>query len=244
MKTTHKASKVAAVAIACLGLFSTARATTINWGTYISPTSYLFDSHGMELDDNYVFELGSFGSFTPTAANIADWLVNWKPFDRATAPSTSGFNSATGTVAHDATLETDFTTSNTTLSQTNTFAVGEQAYIWVYKDTFGNATPSPTFSSGLEWALVTNDSSDLNVSDDWLFPAPSGHVSTTLDWRIEDATATPFGGLNDTQGAGSFSSTPPAFILQTHTVAAVPEPGSAILLLGVAIPLLRRSHRR
>jgi PEP-CTERM motif len=218
------------------------QSTTINWGTYIGPTTYLFDSTGTALNDSYYFQLGSFGnSFTPTDANLVNWWANWKPFDQAEAPPSSGWNSSTGVVARTATLETDMTTSNTALSQTNFFTAGEQAYIWVFKDL--TALGVPTFTTGFEWALVTNNSSDGNVADDWLFPTPSGHVASTLDWRIEDATASPFGGLNNIQGPGDYSSTPSDFILQTHT-ATVPEPGSALLIglsgLFYAVRLRRR----
>lgn len=242
MKTGFSPLKLAC--LATFGLFcASAQATTINWGTYISPTSYLFDSAGTNLDDTYVFELGSFGSFVPTAANESSWLANWKPFDRATAPFSSGWNSSIGNVAHSATLQTDFTSDSTTVPHTYTFATGEQAYIWAYKDINGNFSPTP--GVGMEWALVTNDSSDGVVADNWTFPVPSGHVVSTLDWRIEDATATPFGGLNNVQGPGGFSNTPTDFILQTHTVAAVPEPGSAILLtLGLLVRTMRFRRRK
>jgi hypothetical protein len=221
-----------------------AKATTINWGTYVSFTgSLLYDSSGNNLDDNYFFELGSFGSFTPTSANMADWLANWKPFDRAYAPAT--WNSAVGNVSASATLETDFTTDNATLSQANTFAEGDQAYIWVYRDVAGNPTPSPAYDIGLEWALVTNDSSDTIVADDWTFPAPSGHIVANLDWRIEDASTVIFGGLNDGQGPGTYSVTPGSFALQTHTdPTAVPEPGSLLLISAVGSVFALRRKRR
>lgn len=221
----------------------TAKATTIDWGTYIGSTSYLFDSDGANLDDSFFFELGSFGGFTPTEANMTDWAANWKPFDRAEAPTT--WISASGIVASSAVLETDFTTSNTNLSQLNTFAAGEQAYIWVYKDFAGNPSPSPSYSSNLQWALVTNDATDGNAADDWLFPVPSGHIVASLDWRIEDATVSPFGGLNNVEGPGTYSSTPPEFILQTHTTS-VPEPSSLFLIgtVGSLFAMRRRRYRR
>jgi hypothetical protein len=101
---------------------------------------------------------------------------------------------------------------------------------------------NPQLTSGYEWALITNDSTDGTTSDDWLMPAPSGHVATSIDWRIEDATASPFGGLNDTQGPGDYSSTPGGFVLQTHTT--VPEPGSALLIALVGFAQLLRARRR
>jgi len=232
-----------------LGLFfmgGSARAVTINWGTYISPTSYLYDSTGATLSDDFFFELGTFGSFTATEANMSEWLTNWKPFDRAFAPSIEGWNSSAGIVASSATLETDFTTSNTSLSQVNTFAPGEQAYIWIYKGIFGDGSSQPTLGEGFEWALVTNDSSDGVPGDDWLMPVPSGHVATSLDWRIEDASATPFGGLNDQSGPGETSADPAtSYILQTHTLLTpVPEPGSALLVSLASIAMFwRRRHR-
>ncbi len=217
-----------------------AAATTINWGTYLGPTTLLYDSTGAALDDDYFFELGSFGTFIPTEANMTEWLTNWKPFDRAYAPAAGGWISSSGTVAAGAVLEPDFTTDNTALSQTNTFAVGEQAYIWVYQDTVGNPSPTPTYGPGMEWALVTNNATDGNVTDDWLFVAPSGHSGTTLDWRIEDATAKPFGGVNNGQGPGSYTNLPADFVLQTATLAAIPEPGSALLLSLGTLACLRR----
>lgn len=219
------------------------QATTINWGTYFSVTNYLFDSSGTPLTDDFIFELGSFGtSFTPTDSNMDQWQSNWKPFDRANAPLGDGFDSASGTVASVAVLETDFTTDNAALSQLNTFSEGEQAYIWVYKDTFGNVSPTPGFASGFEWALVTNNASDGTAADDWLFPQPSGHVVSTLEWRIEDATSSPFGGLNDTQYDGDYSSTPGAFVIQTHT-APVPEVGSAFLIGCASLFIIGRRRR-
>lgn len=238
MKTSfHSRAACLAACLFCAGS-AAVQATTINWGTYLNSTSYLFDSSGLALDDGYVFELGTFGTFIPTEANMSDWLANWKVFDRATAPVGNGFDSGSGTVAHAATFETDFTTSNTSLSQAVTFAEGEQAYIWIYEDAVGN----PQLTPGYEWALITNDSTDGTTSDDWLMPAPSGHVATSIDWRIEDATASPFGGLNDTQGPGDYTSTPGTFVLQTHTT--VPEPGSALLIALTGFVQLLRTRRR
>jgi hypothetical protein len=244
MKHSTTLARFLASAVLVLGSALHVQATTINWGTYFSVTSYLYDSSGTPLTDDFVFELGSFGTgFSPTETNMDQWQSNWKPFDRASAPLGNGFDSASGTVASTAVLETDFTTDNTDLSQLNTFAEGEQAYIWIYKDTFGNINPSPSFASGFQWALVTNNASDGTAADDWLFPQPSGHVVSTLEWRMEDATFSPFGGLNDTQYEGDYSSTPGAFVLQTHT-APIPEVGSSLLIgcAGLSFLLRRRRH--
>lgn len=225
--------------LALVAFVSTAQATTINWGTYFDPfrtTSLLFDSDGNPLDDTYVFELGTFGSFIPTESNLSDWSANWKVFDRVKLGD--GWISSSGTIGHNATLEEDFTTSNAALSQTTVFTPGEQAFIWAYQDASGSPSPSPIFSPDFEWALLT-DNDGLN-GDDWLMPSPSGHLALSLDWRIEDATFSPFGGLLDTQYDGDYSSTPGAFILQTHTNP-VPEPGTALLLaLPAALGLRRR----
>jgi hypothetical protein len=243
MKQSRTLSRFLAAAALFLGAALHVQATTINWGTYFSVSSYLYDSGGASLTDDFIFELGSFGTgFTPTESNMDQWLTNWKIFDRATAPIGNGFDSASGTVAASAVLETDFTTDNAALSQLNTFAEGEQAYIWVYKDTFGNSSPSPSLVPGFQWALVTNNATDGTTTDDWLFPQPSGHVASTLEWRIEDATASPFGGLNDTQSAGDFTSTPPAFVLQTHT-APVPEPAGVLFLGVTGLAFLIRRRR-
>lgn len=244
MKPTLKLTRLATLAAFALAFTSSVKATTISWGTYfsVSGSGYLYDSAGNHLNDNYVMELGSFGStFIPTLANLNQWKDYWKPFDRASAPLSNGFDSSTGTIAAEAVLETDFTTDTAALSQSNTFAVGEQAYVWVYNDSFGNSNPSPSFTTGFEWALVTNKD-DGTPSDDWRFPSPSGHVSNTLDWRLEDATFDVFGGLNNMQGPGNYSSTPANFVIQTHT-APVPEP-SGILLLGIASGLCLRRRRQ
>ncbi len=99
----------------------------------------------------------------------------------------NGFDSSAATIAAETVLETDFTTDTATLSQSNTFAVGAQAYVWIYNNSFGNSNPSPSFTTGFESALVKNRD-DGTLSDDWFFPAPSCHVANTLDWRIKDAT--------------------------------------------------------
>ena len=216
-----------------LGAFSpSASARTIAWGSSID--SILVDSSGNQLDASYTFELGSFGSFVPDAANIEQWLVNWKVFDRATAPGINGFSPVDGYISSEVTHDFDFTTGNTDLPQNVFFNTGEQAYMFAYN--------SLDLQSGVEWALITNDSSDGNIADDWLFPVPETHSADTLDWRINLGATPIIGGENDVQGPGTYSSTPQAFTLQTS--GAVPEPGSALLVgvVGLIAQLRRRRH--
>ena len=204
-------------------LGTTAQGRTIAWGSEID--SILLDSSGVAMDASYTFELGTFGGFVPTAANMDQWLANWKVFDRATAPVS--FNTSAGWVSSSATLEADMTSSRSDLPQ-YTYSVGEQAYIMVY-DSLSFTEP------GTEVGLVTNK--------DWLMPTSDTHSPDTRDWRINMAGTAVYGGLNNTQGPGEHSADPAIFVLQTHTSALpVPEPGSALLLV-VAGALVRRRRR-
>ena len=220
----------------CLPALQT-EARTIDWGSEVGST--LFDSTGAPLDDNFVFELGSFGSFIPTESNMTDWLTYWKPFDRATAPATSGWNSTDSYFTSSSTLLEDGTSSEAPgLSLPGyTFAQGEQAYIWVYNRLTLTTAPDQ-YSTTTEWALFTNGA-DGNAADDWLFPAHTDQTSLPLDWTLADATRTPFGGTNNVEGPGNYSVNPGTFDLQTHVV---PEPGSLLLLAASAclIGLRRR----
>ncbi len=223
-----------ALAIAASLLLGTAvssHARTITWGSAVEDT--LLYSAGGSLGDDVVFQLGSFGTgFVPDTSNMSQWAPNWKVFDQAIAPSSSGWNSADGFVSSTATVNSDGTSSNS-LSPF-TFAEGEQAYIWAYK-------VDKTLANGGEWALITNDSSDGNSLDDWLFPAHADQTTLPLEWRLSNATVVVFGGLNDVQGAGDHNSNPTVFDLQLHSI--VPEPGSAVLLGVAAIGIGLRRRR-
>ncbi|MFN0077632.1 MAG: PEP-CTERM sorting domain-containing protein [Prosthecobacter sp.] len=207
-------------------------ARTINWGSAVS--SSLYDSTGAALDDSYSFELGTFGSFVPTEFNMTDWLTNWKAFDRATAPAANGWNSGVGYFTSSATLLTDGTSSEvgTWSLPSHLFAANEQGFIWAY-----NTQTLAPFTT--EWALFTNGF-DGNAADDWLFPSTSDQTGLPLDWRLTEATFTPFGAINDTQGPGDYSVNPGTLDLQTH-ITPIPEPGSALLVaLTGGLTLLRR----
>ena len=218
------------LALALLLISATAPARTIDWGSAVGDS--ILKSNGLALDDSFVFELGTFGSFVPSEANLDQWQANWKIFDRLLAPALNGWDSALGFFDGSATLQTNGTSSHAPPLPANTFAQGEQAYIWVYNGF--------TIDALTEWALVTNNSLDGNPLDDWLMPAHADQTALPLDWRLSNATQVPFGGLNDVEGPGDYSVTPPSFELQTHVV---PEPASA-LLVGLATFVLRCRRRR
>jgi hypothetical protein len=214
-----------------LGISASSRADTINWGDSVGDT--LLFSAGATLDDSVVFQLGTFGSFVPTATNMNQWAANWHVFDQASAPASSGWNSAEGLFSSTATVQSDGTSSSG-LSPYS-FQQGEQAYIWAF-------SPDQSLVNGGEWALVTNDAAtDANAADNWLMPSHADQTVQPLDWRIDTATDVIFGGVNSTQGPGDHNSNPVSFDLQLHAI--VPEPGSA-LLLGIAAMTFQLRRRR
>lgn len=207
-----------------------AKATTLIWGS--TPGDELYTSYGSALDGNFIFELGTFGSFIPTLANADQWLTHWKMFDRAEAPAANGWNAGAGYVASEATLLTDYTSDSSYASSSVTFAEGEQVYIWTYN--------TLVFAQGAEWALITNDSTDGNAADNWVIPEPECCGASVAEYRIEDATSVPLGGVNDDRGPGTFTADPPSYQLQT---ASVPEPASGLLLGTLALSMLMRRRR-
>jgi hypothetical protein len=225
-------------AAARLGLILAATAApaiarSISWGSSVG--AKLFDSSGVKLGDTFMFEIGSFNpGFVPDASNLNLWAANWKVFDHAQAPGSSGWNSAFGYIASSANLNTNGTSSKSPPLPPFTFSQGEQGYLWAFN--------TQTYGSGAEWALITNNSSDGSSANDWLFPLPADQVSQALDWRLSNASAVLFGGLNNVEGSGSFTSTPATFDLQTHQV--VPEPGTGLLTLIAALAFWARPGRR
>ncbi len=211
-----------------LGTAASSRADSINWGDSVGNT--LLFSYGGNLDSSVTFQLGTFGSFVPTANNMDQWAANWHVFDQVTAGA--GYTPSEGFFSSTATVQSDGTSSSG-LSPYS-FQIGEQAYIWAF-------TPNQNAINGGEWALVTNDSSDGNAGDNWLIPSYTDQSVLPQDWRIDAATDIVFGGANSTQGPGDHNSNPTSFDLQLHAV--VPEPGSA-LLLGLGVLSLVCGRRR
>lgn len=200
-------------------------ARTIVWGTPVD--SVLVDSHGVTLDDTYVFELGAFtDSFIPSEQPLADWFSHWRVFDSATTGN--GYSAADGYVT-------------STLEMSDSTFDGDQAYLWIHNSHEAN-NPST------EWLLVK--------SDDWTFPAYECCDPTpSTEWSVSDLVPADIpqygyqGGTTDpplstnTKGPGIIS-TSGAYTLQTATFssyAAVPEPCSSVLMLMLgAMALLDR----
>jgi hypothetical protein len=204
-------------ALLLLGLVAAApAAVTINF--HNTPGDAVLQADGVTaLDNSFKFDLGTFGpSFVPTLANIGDWAANWNPFARAQAPAfTDGWNSAVSYFDREGILLDNGQSDQGLTSYV--FTTGERVYLWAYD--------SMVLDSNFEWALVTNNASDLNAADDWLLPSPA--FGLPYEFALSTATTAIWGGVNNTQGGGSFTAPLTAFQLQTH---AVPEPAGAVVL--------------
>jgi hypothetical protein len=229
-----KLRSLLALGLLCLGCTATTQARTIAWGS--DPNDVMLNSNGAALTDAYSFELGTFGSFVPTAANVDDWASNWKVLDRAVAPGVNGWNSAFGWVSGTVSVEPDQTGSRADLTQ-HVFAVGEQAYMLAYNNlAFG--------APNAELALITDDSSDGVVADNWTIPVSATHDPTFIEWTLASSSTVVFGGLKSVQGPGAYTAPSGGFALQTHTdPVPVPEPSSA-LLGAMALGLIQARRKR
>jgi len=204
-----------------------AKGSGVGWSNSPFDSLSLYDSTGALLDDTFVFELGTFGSFVPLTSNIDLWAANWKLLDSAQAPDTSGWNSAAQYFTSSFTFETDGTVQG--LTGSSIFTTGEQAYLWV--------------RSGDEWALVTDNTAGVGPDNIWQLPNPADSLGQPLTWNLNSATTAVIGGVNGIQGGGDYSVNPGSSMrLQTHVV---PEPGTALLILVAGcLARLRRSKRR
>lgn len=207
------------------------QARNISWGG--QPFDNLFDSTGATLDASFVFEIGSFANgFVPTYENMVYWADNWKVFDRAV--DGDGWNAGAQFFTSTSNLKADGTSQYSPVMPAFTFAQNEIGYLWVYD--------SLTFAPTSEWALITNTSGDANAADDWLFPDPADQSNPqNVYWTLLNASEVVVGGLNNSQGDGSFSALPGTFSLQTSVV---PEPGSALLIAAAGLLFRLRCGRR
>lgn len=237
MKSLSFFTPLRAGLLALAWMCGSASASTVFW--YSVFNDLLYDSNGQPLDGTYSFEIGTFGSFTPTYQNVDQWEANWKVFDRTFDPTPldpndgdpEGWNVLdqffTATVNHDTFGHSDSPDAN----PADVFAMDEQVYLWA----FNSKSIVPTS----EWALVTDFDTLSNSASPWLIPDPSDTLGS-FDWQLADADAAIIGGVNGIQSDGGFNVTPSLFSLQT---AVVPEPGSVILLLAAAAAHVIRRAR-
>lgn len=102
---------------------------TINWSSDIGQTNY--DSKGVDLNDNYVFELGGFDTGF-VLSDPSTWAENWNSLDRTSYQRAQSF----------------FGKSTVLDLNTEDFPLGGKAYIWGYR-------PSGPTS---EWILISDPS--------------------------------------------------------------------------------------
>jgi hypothetical protein len=229
MKTRQTSFHRLIQAVLCLGLISSASASTIFWGSKFEDT--LVDSAGANLDASFEFEIGYFdgtGGWTPTAANMSEWDGRWIAFDRASVGN--GWDAANReinkSVNHTATSGSDSPIAN----PSSVFTQGATAYLWVFD--------SKDFLTKPEWALVCDSDKSANVFPGaWEFPNPNEQNGESYDWQTRDLDTAIFGAVNGVRGPGEFSVDPGVFTIQTHVV---PEPGSALLLIATGAVFLRR----
>lgn len=234
-------------AFALMLLAAPARADLITWGGGVG--NQFFTSGGSSLDVSFWFELGTFGSFVPTAVNRDDWAANWQVFDRATttgAGSSPQWDPGLSVLAGSANITTTGATSKAAdlvlpPSDPNYISIdplhdfrGQLAYLWVFNDRRTNVSA--------EWGLFTGITPPVNLGDPsvpWAFP-----VTVDLDCGCSGLGAD-FNLANiNTDILGSSSQSTNDDSTQTVlNLAAVPEPGTAVLLLAFGAFLLMRSRR-
>ena len=200
---------------------SPAQGQTLNWGSEVFGS--FVDSDGQALDDSFIFEIGTFAAgFDPDAGNTADWIGNWRVFDRAEFNPSLGYFTSAVNMLDDGTSDSPFMTPGATGFE------GLVAYLWVRNSN----DPVP----GTEWFLGRAGS--------WIFPAAIPGCcddGPPLEWSLSDLNGsdTPeWGKQGGVNGGGEFTYSG-SEQLQTHTF--VPEPSSFMLaLLGCGLLWIRR----
>lgn len=188
-------------------------ARTINW--FDADGDVLVDASNQVLTSSFIFELGSFGAFTPTTSNLDQWQANWKVFDRAV--DGDGWNAGNSFFTSSAVFQEDGTSS---FGGPSIFSAGETMYLWVFN--------SQVFDFGSQWALVRDASAGVG-SPAWLLPSSDPMNPTPVEWDVIEADSVVVGAVNGITGGGEiYVEADPGFVLQ---LAAVPEPGTPVLLL-------------
>lgn len=196
-----------------------------------------------QLDTTFSFEIGTFGGFIPTYANISDWAANWKVFDLSFAPDSNGWDTANQNFFGFAQLDTSGNSTSPDANPANVFLQGERIYLWIYN--------SKDIVPTSEWALVTDGTLGNIGSANWVIPDPAD-TSGSYELYLSEANEAVIGGVNGVRGAGGYTyanapnvtnpNTTTPFTIQT---AVVPEPGSLLLLCSAAAAFMtRRAARR
>lgn len=232
-----KASYLSLCVSALLVVNSQAQGFGVNWGTGTFPASLLTSDGSPLTPDGFSFELGGFTSgFVPSAANINEWIENWRIFDGITFPdadSSDGFveTGAGSRFVGNASLNAMQISDSEDADMTFAFVPGTQAYVFVRNS--DDSTP------GSEWLLYTREG-----GGGWVFPVVSG-LAFSENWFTPDANQVIFGAINGMSvndgTTGEFTDTSTDFLLRTHTF--VPEPSSFFLFLLGALGLLARRSR-
>jgi hypothetical protein len=158
-------------------------------------------------------ELGTFDALVPTADNTGLWETSWKLL------SVGNWSSGSQTFGNNFTFNPDGTVNG--LAGSDTFAAGEQVYLWVRCNN--------------EWSLVTDNSAGSGSSDIWVLPNPASDPGESITWVLNSANTPVIGGVNGIQSGTPYSYDPGTnFRLQT-AVLPVPEPAGALLVAGAGL---------
>lgn len=196
-----------------------------------------------QLDATFSFELGTFGGFIPTYANISQWATHWKVFD-AYNVGNGGWDVANQNVAGSDHVDALGHPTSTAANPADVFAQGERIYLWVFN--------SKSILADTEWALITDSNPLDNTGSPWVMPDPTV-TNGFYEVRLTEATQAVVGGVNGVRGAGSYTYVNPPNVANPNTstsfsiqTAVVPEPGSALLVFVAAAAFLttRRSTRK
>ncbi|NNM30133.1 MAG: hypothetical protein HKO57_11470 [Akkermansiaceae bacterium] len=229
----------------------------IAWGSNTEGQKMVIHN-GSDLNPaDFTVELGAFQpGFNPTLANAADWEANWKTFDAIlnddTDPSddfkydTGGsgvfFVGAAGLDGNQESNSEDATAGEKFSPKPPPFpAVTDQAFVWVYNKT--------AVEADTEWALYTNLAGNGPVSGDpWIFPYVYALSQPEL-WYLSTADTailgTIHGGVGSPDYTGEGYTSGPAAndsVIRTHRLFPMPEPGTWMLFLLGAVPLLHRQR--
>lgn len=232
---------------------SLVQAATISWGGVFGATNYAADGSALETGNGPVgitFELGIFTEvdgtvFTPTSANAADWEARWVPVRRndgldgptTSTPGVSDYVPATGVFGGNVEIgDGDTQTDNSALSS------GRQVYLWGYSEQSyleGQASPP-------EWILLTGSSGGAAPSDtNWRVPETGARSqgATPLIWEVTTADTAVVGRISSDTGGGVFMAVIPPLGLEDIQFAAIPEPGSCLLVVFFGGFVLLRRRR-